>query len=140
MHLVPTGAGLVHQFNRIQITDPLVRSIWKRRLLKSIPGNGTSSAAKSIRRGLTHATSLMTKDNRILRRGPFKGKRIEMASTAGIEMFDDIAEDFMSNIFDLKAGQYLITDESSILDFVGVGDGRLRRSQEDSAGLRIGCL
>lgn len=53
---------------------------------------------------------------------PFKGKRIEMASTAGVETFEDIAEDFMLNIFGFEPGHYLITDLSSLHDFAGVGD------------------
>jgi hypothetical protein len=47
-------------------------------------------------------------------RGPFKGKRVEFASTAGIERFDIVAEDFMRNIFGFEAGEYLITDLSSV--------------------------
>jgi hypothetical protein len=43
-----------------------------------------------------------------------------MASTARIEMYDDIAEEFMSHIFGLEPGEYLITDESSLHDFIGV--------------------
>ena len=68
---------------------------------------------------------LMSKPSRVLRRGPFKGKRIDLASTAGIEMYDDIAEDFMSAIFGFEPGQYLITDESSLHDFTGVDDMEL---------------
>jgi hypothetical protein len=56
----------------------------------------------------------------VLRKGPFKGKRVEFASTAGIERFEDIAEDFMLDIFGFEAGHYLITDLSSLHDFVGV--------------------
>jgi len=64
----------------------------------------------------------MNTKKRVLRRGPFKGKTIEMASTAGIEMYDDVAEEFMSHIFGFEPGEYLITDESSLHDFIGVDD------------------
>lgn len=59
---------------------------------------------------------------RVLRKEPFKGKRVELASTTGIQKFDNVAEDFMRNIFALEAGEYLITDQSSLHDFVGVDD------------------
>jgi hypothetical protein len=43
------------------------------------------------------------KDNdRIIQRGPFKGKRIEFAPTVGIAMFREVAEDFMRRIFDFE--------------------------------------
>ena len=58
----------------------------------------------------------------VLRKGPFKGKRVEFASTTGIQKFDNVAEDFMRNIFGFEAGEYLITDQSSLHDFVGVDD------------------
>lgn len=56
----------------------------------------------------------------VLRKGPFKGKRVEMASTTGIQTFDEVAEDFMLTLFGFDPGQYLITDLSSLHDFVGV--------------------
>lgn len=58
----------------------------------------------------------------VFRKGPFKGKRVELAATTGIERFDDVAEDFMLNVFGFEAGEYLITDLSSLHDFVGVDD------------------
>src|SRR6266542_5685380 len=64
----------------------------------------------------------MTDDSRILRKGPFKGKRVDFASTGGIESFQEIAEDFMLNIFGFEPGDYLITDLSSLHDFAGVDD------------------
>ena len=60
--------------------------------------------------------------NPVLRKGPFKGKRVELASTTGIQTFDEIAEDFMLTLFGFDPGQYLITDLSSLQDFVGVDD------------------
>lgn len=59
---------------------------------------------------------------RLLRKVPFKGKRVEFASTTAIDTLENIAEDFMLNIFGFEPGQYLITDLSSLHDFVGVDD------------------
>jgi len=60
-------------------------------------------------------------EERIIPSGPFKGKKIEFAPTTGVDMFWDIAEDFMQKVFDLEPGDYLITDESSLHDFTGFG-------------------
>ena len=62
----------------------------------------------------------MKEDEYIVPSGPLKGKKIQLAPTAGIEMFEGIAEDFMQRIFNLEAGDYLITDESSLHDFTRV--------------------
>jgi hypothetical protein len=62
----------------------------------------------------------------VLRKGPFKGERVEFASTAGIQTFDEMAEDFMLTLFGFDPGQYLITDLSSLHDFVGVDDMEIR--------------
>lgn len=64
----------------------------------------------------------MNEDDKIIPSGPFKGKKIELAPTTGIDMFWDIAEDFMSRIFDFAPGEYLITDESSLFDFTGLDE------------------
>lgn len=72
----------------------------------------------------------MSDDDRIIRSGPFKGKKIEMASTAGIDLFEAIAEEFMSRIFGFEPGEYLITDESSLTDFIGVADMELADIQQ----------
>ena len=58
----------------------------------------------------------------VLSKGPFKGKRVELASTMGIERLENIADDFMLNIFGFEPEEYLITDQSSLHDFVGVDD------------------
>jgi len=58
-------------------------------------------------------------------KGLSRGKRVELAATTGIERFDDVAEEFMLNVFGFEAGEYLITDLSSLLDFVGVDDMEL---------------
>jgi hypothetical protein len=64
----------------------------------------------------------MNEDDKIIPSGPFKGKKIEYAPTTGIDMFWEIAEDFMQRIFNFAPGEYLITDESSLWDFAGVDD------------------
>ena len=62
----------------------------------------------------------MNEDDKIMTRGPFKGKRIEFAPTTRMDQFWEIAEDFMRQIFGFEPGQYLITDESSLFDFTGL--------------------
>ena len=62
----------------------------------------------------------MTDDSNIIPNGPFKGKRIELAPTEGVDLFTEAGEEFMQRIFGLEPGSYLITDESSLADFVGV--------------------
>ena len=64
----------------------------------------------------------MTDDSFVVRKGPFNGKRVELASTTGVRTFEEIAEDFMLTLFGFDPGQYLITDLSSLHDFVGVDD------------------
>lgn len=60
--------------------------------------------------------------NSTIRRGPLKGKQVELASTTGVMALETIVEDFMLEIFGFEAGEYLITDLSSLYDFVGVDD------------------
>jgi hypothetical protein len=72
----------------------------------------------------------MKKDNKIIPSGPFQGKSIELAPTTGIEMFLDIAEDFLRRIFGFEPGEYLITDESSLWDFTGVDEMDLSNIQK----------
>ena len=64
----------------------------------------------------------MNEDDNIISSGPFKGRKIEFAPTTGIDMFLEIAEDFMRRIFDFDPGKYLITDESSLFDFTGLDE------------------
>ncbi len=64
----------------------------------------------------------MNKPGKIILRGPFKGKRIELAPTDDLEMFRSFADEFMEEIFNMEPGSYLITDESSLWDFQGVED------------------
>ncbi len=61
-------------------------------------------------------------NDNIIPGGPFKGKKIEFASTVGIDMFIEISEEFMKEIFNFEPGEYLITDESSLHDFTGVDE------------------
>ncbi len=74
---------------------------------------------------MASSSERMSDDRPVLRNGPFKGKRVEFASTAGVERFEDVAEDFMLDIFGFEPGHYLITDLSSLHDFVGVDDMEL---------------
>jgi hypothetical protein len=67
----------------------------------------------------------MSEPERILRNGPFKGKKIVLAPTHGIGAFASIAEEFMSAVFDMEPGAYLITDESGLHDFEDVEEMRL---------------
>jgi hypothetical protein len=47
----------------------------------------------------------------------FKGKTITYASTERIDEFTQLSNEFMEQIFDLEPGEYLISDESDLLDF-----------------------
>jgi hypothetical protein len=49
---------------------------------------------------------------------PFKGYRVEMAETTYVSAFDAIAEEFMRVIFGMEPEDYLITDESTLRDFL----------------------
>jgi hypothetical protein len=62
----------------------------------------------------------MKKADTTIRSGPFKGKQIEFAPTTGIDMFREVAEDFMRRVFDFEPEAYFISDESSLFDFTGV--------------------
>ena len=46
-----------------------------------------------------------------------EGKKITISSTALVDTYSEIAAHFMAAIFDLDPGDYLITDESDVLDF-----------------------
>jgi len=67
----------------------------------------------------------MKKDSRIISRGPLKGRRIEFAPTTGVNKLLEISEDFMTKIFGLEPGEYLISDESSLYDFTGFDEMEL---------------
>ena len=72
----------------------------------------------------------MIEDDHIIKNGPLKGKRIELASTSHIELFEAIAEEFMLRIFEFESDEYLITDESSLHDFKGVEEMELADIQK----------
>ena len=59
----------------------------------------------------------MSKDDKVITRGRFKGKKITYASTERIDEFTQLPSEFMEQVFDLEPGEYLITDESDLLDF-----------------------
>lgn len=79
----------------------------------------------------------MSEDPKIITSGPFKGMKIEFAPTSGIDMFQTIAEDFMKRILDLDSEECLITDESSIYDFVDFTEAELRRRIQEAYDLDI---
>ncbi len=63
----------------------------------------------------------MSKDDKRITRGRFAGKKITFASTERIEEFTQLATDFMGQVFDFLPGEYLISDESDLLDFTEAG-------------------
>lgn len=64
----------------------------------------------------------MTKRNdkrwKILPPGTFAGKKITFASTDEVEASSTVASEFMFSIFELDPGDYAMSDESDILDFM----------------------
>jgi len=58
--------------------------------------------------------------------GPFKEKRIELAPTIRVKQLQEISKEFIYRVFDLEPGQYLISDESSVFDFIGMGEPEAR--------------
>ena len=60
----------------------------------------------------------MSSSDKVIRSGPFKGKKITFASTDIVEEFKTIADDFMLDVFELEPGDYVISDESDMRDFV----------------------
>lgn len=63
----------------------------------------------------------MTKDDKRISHGRFKGKKVTFAPTTRIEDFTDLANEFMEVLFELLPGEYLISDESDLLDFTEMG-------------------
>jgi len=51
----------------------------------------------------------------------FEGKTFELAPQSRIESAGQLADEFMFEIFDFDAGDYLITDESSLADYTEFG-------------------
>ena len=60
----------------------------------------------------------MSKDDKVITRGRFKGKKITYSATDRINEFTHLSSEFMDQVFDLEPGEYLITDESDLLDFI----------------------
>jgi hypothetical protein len=120
--LVPAGDVLVHHLQPLDFPPITIRpkstcrtdsQSETEQLLKIVDDDGIVVNVSAKR---TRASGP------VLRKGPFKGKRIELASTAGIESLKNIADDFMLDIFGFEPGECLITDLSSLHDFVGVDD------------------
>jgi hypothetical protein len=61
-------------------------------------------------------------DEIIIKSGPLKGKRIEFAPTSRVDLYRDVADEFMTRIFGMDAGDCLISDESAIGDFMGLNE------------------
>jgi hypothetical protein len=80
-------------------------------------------------RKLTHSlcvnsdphTHHMSKGDKRISHGLLKGKTVTFAPTARIEDFTDLANEFMEEIFDLMPGEYIISDESDLRDFMEMG-------------------
>ena len=51
------------------------------------------------------------------KRGPLTEKQITYAATDRVDDYRQLASAFMTEVFDLLPGDYLITDESTLLDF-----------------------
>ena len=64
-------------------------------------------------------------DQTIIRKGPLKGKKIEWASTEGIDSMRHVATIFIKLIFKLDPDGYLITDETRLRDFTDFGSGNV---------------
>ena len=69
----------------------------------------------------------MNEDYRIIESGRFKGKKITFAPTNGVDMFSEISEDFMKQIFDFEPADYLISDEPILSDFTDLEEIGLER-------------
>jgi hypothetical protein len=56
-----------------------------------------------------------------IKRGLLKGKRVSYAPTNRIEDYAALAREFMTCVFELDPGDYLISDESEVSDFTVSG-------------------
>jgi hypothetical protein len=54
---------------------------------------------------------------KVLPPGTFEGKTVTLAETDWVETHRQLAAEFMSQIFELDPGDYLITDETDLVDF-----------------------
>lgn len=62
-----------------------------------------------------------SKEDKVITRNCFRGKKVTFGSRERIEKFEKIAHEFMEWIFDLEPGEYLIIDESDVRDFTEMG-------------------
>jgi hypothetical protein len=65
-------------------------------------------------------------------------KKFVLSPTDLVEAFQEIADRFMLEIFELEPGEYIITDESDIRDFTSFGTsdtGPIWRQVGDAYGL-----
>ena len=68
----------------------------------------------------------MGKRRKVLASGAFAGKTVTLSSTDQVDAYSESADHFMSEIFDLDPGEYLITDESHVLDFTPMDESDTR--------------
>jgi len=74
-----------------------------------------------------------------IKRGRYRGKKITFASSSRVDELREIADEFMFEVFDFSAGEYLISDESSLLDFTEMGSADVSsiwQRIEDHYGIR----
>ena len=64
----------------------------------------------------------MGRRRKLLESGELAEKTIAFSSTDQVDAYQDIADHFMYEIFDLNPGDYVITDESNILDFADMDE------------------
>jgi hypothetical protein len=62
-------------------------------------------------------------DQAIIKKGPYKGKKIVCASTEGVDSLRHVAVMFIKRIFKLEPDAYFITDEARLRDFTDFGSG-----------------
>jgi hypothetical protein len=57
-------------------------------------------------------------ENEDPRKMNFKDAKFEFAPTTYVDVFSEVGEEFIKEIFGFEPGEYLISDESSIDDFL----------------------
>lgn len=63
----------------------------------------------------------MTKQSKIISSGPLKGKKLIFAGADRVSEYKPIADEFILRLFDWLPGEYAISDESELGDFVEFG-------------------
>ena len=74
-----------------------------------------------------------------IKRGRYRGKKITFASSSRVDVLREVADEFMFEVFEFSAGEYLITDESSFTDFTEMGSADVSpiwQRIEDHYGIR----